>query len=156
MNNPADILVEGDWARSPWLAELIKFVREVYRLHTFLLHKADLKNVDGSCLYASLLLQRSLVDFVPECRARIRGGGSGDGGCKDRDGILRGHYWVEGIGPEGLQFIADITSAQFGHAEIFLGTAANASSRYFAGDDEVVASAAAQLLDACLAEAARD
>ncbi|MDR9836880.1 MULTISPECIES: hypothetical protein [Herbaspirillum] len=154
MNNHSDVLVEGDWVCSPWLAELMKFVRDVHRLHTFLLDKAALKRVDGSCLYASLLLQRSLVDFVPGCRARIRGGGDGDGGCKDLDGVLRGHYWVEGVGPDGLLFIADITSAQFGHAGIFLGTAANASSRYIAGDDDVVSTAAAQLLDACLADAA--
>jgi hypothetical protein len=40
-----------------------------------------------------------------------------------------GHYWVEGVTPDGIAFVADLTADQFGYAHVYFDWADPSRSR---------------------------
>lgn len=87
--------------------------------------------VQGACLYASVLLVVSLRQFA-KVQAAVRGGSPDEGcGARDTGGQLRGHYWVEAwveawvesdtptpCGRSEARWVVDITGDQFGHPPV--------------------------------------
>lgn len=93
----------------------------------------------GACLHAAIILSRALTTFTGG-KAQVAGGGPPmDGGVKDREGRLRGHYWVEGVSATGEAFVADVTADQFGYDRVVLLPLSEARARYVPGDAAVIA-----------------
>lgn len=93
---------------------------------------------EGTCLYASYLLRRSLEQFA-DCTAKVRGGnGCGDGGILGCDGVWHGHYWVEGRTFTGKAFAADITADQFGLDQVVVLPLREARANYVPGAQDDV------------------
>src|SRR3546814_4856938 len=61
----------------------------------------------GACLYASILLSTTLDKFAGTETLICGGGPPLDGGVIDPSGIVRGHYWIEGVTKEGTPFLVD-------------------------------------------------
>jgi hypothetical protein len=95
------------------------------------------QNTAGSCLYAAMLLSTSLSRFA-SCTTQVCGGDGQSGGLRDREGALRGHYWVEGLTTRGHSFVADVTADQFGYASVVVLPLAPARSVYQPGDQATV------------------
>jgi hypothetical protein len=92
----------------------------------------------GACLHAAILLSTMLTKFAGAA-CRVRGGGPPmDGGILDKDGEIRGHYWVEGRACTGEFFVVDITADQFGYEKVVLLTEAAARTRYYPGDQQLI------------------
>lgn len=124
---------------------IAKIVEESRAIHEVMLHVSEIDATAGSCLYASFNLRMSLEKFAG-CIAVVRGGdGQADGGAMDSEGRWRGHYWVEGVTPEGTAFVADVTADQFGHAAVYFERAELARARYLPGHDEAVTAAVVEL-----------
>ena len=94
---------------------------------------------EGACLHAAILLASTLTKFAKAPSMVCGGGPPMDGGLKDRDGALRGHYWVAGTCETGQEFVADITADQFGYAKVVVLDAADAAVLYFPGDATLIA-----------------
>lgn len=110
------------------------------RVFTQLLLLSDIGDTDGTCLHASLLV-RDMLRLCAPARADpvIRGGdGREDGGYRDADGVLRGHYWVEASSTIGARYVLDITADQFGGPATVAMSVANAHGIYVPGDQAVV------------------
>ncbi|MYM92425.1 hypothetical protein [Duganella vulcania] len=123
-------------------------------VHEKMLRNSEIRSTAGTCLYASFVLRLSLEKFGG-CTAVVRGGdGHGDGGALDSGGTLRGHYWVEGVTPDGVAFTADITADQFGHEPVYFERAALSRARYRPGCDATVRVAVLDLVRST--ELARD
>lgn len=91
----------------------------------------------GACMYASIMLATLLSKFA-EAPSHVCGGGPPmDGGLVDLAGVLRGHYWVEGMTGSGEAFVADITADQFGYSTIVVLPLA-AAARYQRGDQSLI------------------
>ena len=104
---------------------------------------------EGSCLHAAILLS-SLISRFSGGRAHVAGGGPPmDGGMRDKTGVLRGHYWVEGALAGGQEFVADITADQFGYEKVILLPLAEARKLYLPGNPETIAQHVAEELVAC-------
>jgi len=101
--------------------------------------QSALKHQDtaGSCLYAAMLLSNSLSRFA-ESATQVRGGDGRDGGLRDRYGVLRGHYWVEGCTKTGYAFVVDVTADQFGYDKVVVLPLEVARSVYQPGDQATV------------------
>jgi len=95
------------------------------------------QNTAGSCLYAAMLLSTSLTKFGG-ASAGVCGGDGRDGGLRGLDGVLHGHYWVEGQTAQGHAFVADVTADQFGHAAVMVLPLQVGRSVYQPGDQAVV------------------
>lgn len=127
------------------IGEVEDFVRRTRALHEQMLAASGIGGSAGTCLYASFVLQMTLAKFL-KCSTWVCGGdGSGDGGARDNQGMLRGHYWVEGITQAGEHFVADITADQFGFEPVYFGLVAAARERYLPGDAQVVQAAVESL-----------
>lgn len=93
----------------------------------------------GACLHAAILLSTILTKFA-NAPSHVCGGGPPlDGGLRDKEGVLRGHYWVEGRCPTGEPFVADITADQFGYAKVVVLDSAVAAELYYPGNPEIIA-----------------
>ncbi len=102
-------------------------------------------NPEGTCLYASFLLRRSLEQFA-DCVAKVCGGdGHGDGGVRGSDGAWHGHYWVEGRTFTGKAFVADITADQFGFEPVVVLPLRQARANYLPGAQDDVDCAVIEL-----------
>lgn len=99
----------------------------------------------GTCLFACVLLA-SLLEKFAGCTVRIRGGGDGVGGYFDGK-AWRGHYWVEAVDSQGLQWIADITADQFGAAPVVWERAQECAARYRPTEDAWTIAQAQAMLD---------
>lgn len=95
------------------------------------------QNTAGSCLYAAMLLSTSLSRFAGST-TQVRGGDGQDGGLRDREGVLRGHYWVEGRTAQGHPYVADVTADQFGYDKVVVLPLTAARSVYQPGDQATV------------------
>lgn len=132
------------------LSSLQGIIEGVREIHLRMLTASEVRGVDGTCLYASTILQQMLVKFA-SCDARVRGGdGLGFGGCVDCRGNIRGHYWVEGTTPDGIGFVADVTADQFGYDAIYLERVELSRQRYLPGDDTEALLAFQELLGTLL------
>lgn len=130
------------------IADIVQGSREV---HEMMLRASEIKDTAGTCLYASFVMRMSLEKFGG-CMAVVRGGdGHGDGGAKDIAGNWHGHYWVEGVTPQGIAFVADVTADQFGHSPVFFEPAEASRSRYVPGDDDDVRAAVRSLSESVAA-----
>lgn len=103
----------------------------------------DPLKMQGACLYASVLLLKLLSKFAA-AQVRVMGGSAElEQGCKDPQGVWRGHYWVQGATRGGAEFLADITADQFGWPAVVVAEPFDeAWSRYRAGDHQEVQEAA--------------
>lgn len=132
--------------------DIADIVHDSRGVHEMMLRASDLKSTAGTCLYAAFILRMSLEKFGG-CQAVVRGGdGLRDGGALDSDGAWRGHYWVEGVTPEGVPFVADVTGDQFGHEPVYFERLQGARARYVPGDDDTVAAAVRKLVDSVAAQ----
>lgn len=130
------------------ISDIVRGSREV---HEMMLRASDVEQTAGTCLYASFVLRMSLKRFGG-CVASVRGGdGDKDGGAKDVKGTWHGHYWVEGVTPDGIAFVADITADQFGHEPVYFERVDQSRSRYVPGDDEDAQAAVRSLADSIAA-----
>lgn len=93
----------------------------------------------GACLHAAILLSTLLTKFARAPSHVCGGGPPMDGGLKGPDGVLRGHYWVEGHCATGEHFVADITADQFGYAPVVVLDGAAAADLYFRGNQALIA-----------------
>lgn len=92
-------------------SEPLRIARNV---HCALLATAKIKGIEGSCLYAAILLREMVNTHQGRSCAAIRGGdGAGDGGYTDAAGVTHGHYWVEATTVDGEVFVLDVTADQF-------------------------------------------
>lgn len=97
------------------------------------------RETTGACLHAAILLALLLSKFAG-APSRVCGGGPPmDGGLMGKDGVLQGHYWVEGHCASGESFVADITADQFGYAPVVVLDGAAAKTLYFCGDPLLIA-----------------
>lgn len=109
----------------------------------------ETRETEGSCLYASILLSMSLNQFS-KAKTLVCGGSPNEGcGIVDPQGVMHGHYWVEGKLPNGKIFVADITADQFGYPKIFIIDEKEASEIYFPGNPEVIQKHVEEELDKC-------
>jgi hypothetical protein len=106
------------------------------------------QNTAGSCLYAAMLLSTSLSRFA-ESATQICGGDGQDGGLRDREGMLRGHYWVEGRTKTGCAFVVDVTADQFGYDKVVVLPLDVARSVYQPGDQATVDEHVAEEMARC-------
>jgi len=95
----------------PSLPEIVREARSIHE--RFLKAAIHTRRTTGTCLYAAILLASIVRKFGALERVLIRGGGQGDGGYRDKHGVLRGHYWVE-THDHGRVTVIDITADQFG------------------------------------------
>lgn len=134
------------------IPQLLEQMRDIFL--TMLDRSLGITRTAGTCLYAAFLLSESLVHFAPGCRTQVRGGAGGmDGGCRDKDGLLHGHYWVEVQLPDGQVGIADITGDQFGYPPVVWLLGAGRHDRYVMGDQAMVDDHLADLRTLCEAQA---
>ncbi|WP_414446797.1 hypothetical protein AB4851_08400 [Burkholderia sp. 22PA0099] len=117
--------------------ETVKAVSmRIRRSFETVLSASRIPGTTGTCLHASILLQRALDKFA-DSETVIRGGdGLNDGGARDVTGAWHGHYWVEGVTAMGVPFLADITADQFGWPSVVVLPLAVARERYIPGDDD--------------------
>jgi hypothetical protein len=116
--------------------EIAKEMRKIFEC--ILMDSIQKKDTTGACIYASIILSVSINNFTTS-QAKICGGGPDeDAGIKDLEGVLRGHYWVEGKTNDGTAFIADITADQFGYPAIVILSEHEGRERYIPGDDEAI------------------
>src|SRR3546814_10003564 len=97
----------------------------------------DRISVSGECFFSSRRRHTrcALETGVQTCALPI----SLDGGVIDPSGIVRGHYWIEGVTKEGTPFLVDITSDQFGYEKIVILPLEKARERYSPGDADRIA-----------------
>lgn len=120
------------------LDEICSMTADFRRIWEAVLHSAlKHQNTEGSCLYAAMLLSTSLSRFA-DSTTRVCGGDGQTGGLRDREGVLRGHYWVEGRTVQGDTFLADVTADQFGYGTVVVLPLAVARSVYLPGDQATV------------------
>lgn len=93
----------------------------------------------GACLHAAILLSTILSKFANAPSQVCGGGPPMDGGLRGKDGVIRGHYWVEGHCATGEHFVADITADQFGYAPVVVLDGSAAKDIYFPGDPVLIA-----------------
>lgn len=125
--------------------EIADIVHGSRQVHEMMLRASEIDATAGTCLYASFALCMSLEKFGGRV-AVIRGGdGQADGGARDDAGKWHGHYWVEGVTPDGVAFAADVTADQFGHPPVYFDRLDLSRSRYVPGSDENVEAAVASL-----------
>lgn len=94
---------------------------------------------EGTCLYCAIHLRMMLTKFT-DYTIFVRGGDGSeeDGGFRDGNGDMHGHYWVEVHTPGGC-FIMDITADQFGGNKITVCHAEEPPAKnYIPGDQLVV------------------
>jgi len=138
---------EPDYCQPP-MPQMLRQLREVFEV--LLRGSLGSTQTAGTCLYAALFLWESLTHFVPGCRSYVRGGAGGrDGGCRDRDGIFRGHYWLEVHLPDGRIGAADITADQFGYPAVVWLEGADRLLRYAPGNQSIVDDHLAELRAEC-------
>lgn len=105
-------------------------------------------NTAGTCLYASVLVAKSVEKWTP-FSAVVRGGGPVEGPALGYyDGtVWQGHYWVE-VQLQGEPVaVVDITADQFGGPPVQVLAWAHARDRYRAGEQDAVDEA---VRDTCL------
>jgi len=125
--------------------EVANIVHDSRTVHEMMLRASGITDTAGTCLYAAFVLQMSLHK-LGGCEAAVRGGdGAVEGGAADCTGTLRGHYWVEGTTPEGIEFVADVTADQFGHPPVYFERLELSRHRYVPGDDTDVEAAVRDL-----------
>lgn len=91
----------------------------------------------GTCLYVSLSVAQSIRHNCPMINVQYRGGGGViDGGIRDIEGNLQGHYWLEISDSEGNCAVVDSTADQFGYEKVEIVEMNN--NRYLPGDQNVV------------------
>lgn len=126
-------------------SEPLHFARNA---HLHMLGASGIKDgTAGSCMYASILLSKTLNLYAGwECSV-IRGGpGRGDGGYTDARGIQRGHYWVEATDNDGEIYVLDITADQFGGPPVVAVPADKARMTYRPGDQDEVEEHVGQMM----------
>lgn len=113
------------------------FLRGVY-LH-LLQQSRGSADTTGACFYASGLLADAVNRFT-RASARICGGGGSemDGGYRDLQGQMHGHYWVEVEDSQHGHWVLDITSDQFGGPAVFVAPAAAARATHIPGDQATI------------------
>jgi hypothetical protein len=120
------------------VAEIEPICHDMRQVYEMILSSSGVNGVTGSCMYASVLLRRSLERFGA-CNVRICGGdGAQDGGAIDEYGKWHGHYWAEGRTASGFELVADITADQFGFEPVVVMPLSTARSRYVPSDDKAV------------------
>lgn len=100
----------------------------------------------GTCLYASIMLQKVLSKYVPDIEFAVCGGSpdsadvryDGQQGILGKDKQWHGHYWV-GFELLDEQFVVDITADQFGYEEVVIMPSQYYGSPYIEGSRELVA-----------------
>lgn len=119
------------------LEHMLVDLRVVYE--SALTHSLGKVQTEGSCMYAAILVQAAVTQWLPGFTAAIRGGdGCGDGGYFDSNGNGRGHYWVE-VDDGQRCWIADITADQFGADTVVLQPLLAVVRIYVAGNPERIA-----------------
>lgn len=122
-----------DWAE---VLEIVHSTRRVYL--TTLRSALGSEDTEGACFYGAGLLAELLKKFGGVDAKVCGGDGVLDGGYQCPDGSRHGHYWVEFTGPDGLRWLACITSDQFGGPPVVVHPAADARSTYIPGDQTTV------------------
>lgn len=103
-----------------------------------LLDSVKTKKTNGACLYASILLSITLRKFSDSSCVVCGGSPSENSGIVDKNGVLQGHYWVEGNTYSGIEFIADIAADQFGYSPVVVMLKKNGKSLYIPGDADLI------------------
>jgi len=117
------------------------YLSDTRRMLMVLLEASNITDgTKGTCLYACILLEKTLNQFEREGCAMIRGGdGEGDGGYRDDAGDWHGHFWVEATDSDGQGYILDVTADQFGGSEtVCLRLDEPSAARYRNGDQTIV------------------
>lgn len=95
------------------------------------------KETKGSCLYACKFTEVLLSNFCKDAVVYYRGGdGLGDGGYRDSNGVMQGHYWLE-VHLDQDKYVVDITADQFGADPIVIIPLSEAS-QYILGDQSII------------------
>lgn len=101
----------------------------------------------GTCLHAAYLVRESLPILVPGVGVAILGGAGGDaGGCRDSDGVVRGHYWNQVTLPDRTIWVVDVTADQFGHPPTVCVPLERSRHAYQPGDQALVDEHVAELV----------
>jgi hypothetical protein len=130
------------------IAEIAVGMRDIFE--RILQDSINTTETSGACLYAAILLANSIMEFT-NAKARVCGGGPNeDAGIRDKQGIKRGHYWVEGQVENGLKFVADISSDQFGYPPVVVITEDHGRLRYFPGHQPTIDQHVREELDLCM------
>lgn len=130
------------------IAEVAIGMRDIFE--RILLDSINTKETTGACLYAAIILSNSINQFTTAKTIICGGGPNEDAGIRDKKGIKRGHYWVEGETENGLKFVADISSDQFEYPPIVVITEDLGRLRYFPGDQEIIDQHVREELDLCI------
>jgi hypothetical protein len=127
------------------LFELLRQQRSVFEM--VLERSLGRLETTGCCMYGAILVQTAVEKWLPDCVARIRGGdGQADGGYVDSTGARHGHYWVE-VRHADNTWVADITGDQFDAPSVQLLNPTEAAQFYRSGDQQVVDSHVADVLE---------
>lgn len=135
--NPADVAT---------LQDILHGTRGIFE--KVLSSSMSTSDTTGSCLYASVLVAKSVEKWTP-FSAVVRGGGPLEGPALGYyDGSAwQGHYWVEVQLQDEPVAVVDITADQFGGPPVQVLAWAHASDRYRAGEQAAVDEA---VQDTCL------
>jgi hypothetical protein len=109
----------------------------------------------GACLYAAILLSNSINQFSTAQAIVCGGGPNEDCGIRDKSGVKKGHYWVEGKTESGIKFIADISSDQFDYPPVVVITEDQARFRYFPGHQATIDQHVKEELEICIQQSNR-
>lgn len=94
------------------------------------------QSTKDTCIYATHLLKNAFDQFS-DYQTIVRGGdGLSDGGYRDENGELHGHYWLELTTPTST-YIVDITADQFGALPIVV-LPIEMNNTYFDGNQQLV------------------
>lgn len=133
------------------IAEIAIGMRDIFE--RILLDSINTKETSGACLYAAILLANSINQFT-NAEAKICGGGPNEGcGIRDKNGIKKGHYWVEGKTEGGIRFITDISSDQFDYPPVVIITEDEGRLRYFPGHQETIDRHVREEMELCMQNA---
>lgn len=97
------------------------------------------KETAGACFYASGLLAEVITRFS-RAKATVRGGGGNelDGGYRDAQCVMHGHYWVEASDPDHGDWVLDITCDQFGGPSVFVAPLERARISHVPGNQVTI------------------
>jgi len=101
----------------------------------------------GTCLYAAILVETAVRQWLPRLEAVIRGGdGYEDGGYFSAAGKGHGHYWVE-VDDGRRTWLADISGDQFGRPPVQLLLLSDVRTQYVAGTQRTVDQHVSEMLE---------